>query len=230
MSFSRIASLPEYHAALPAKLVVPENVKQTVVLDTLNTSVIQVKSEASLTITGLFEKGWQERQTLTIQLTGEHASVNLAFFILGSDAEAFPFDLRIIQSAQSTKVGSTLRSVLTGRAILDATGTLVIGRKAQKSSAFFSAGTLLRSLDAKAKVIPSLEILTDDIRARHAATIGKLDEGQLFYLQSRGLTYDEASLMLMSAFMAADVQKIPDEAIRQAVFADINAALIESNF
>ncbi|GEM_PF-864286 len=228
MSSSRIQSLPEYRPLLSPTISIPQRIYHTVVLESLNTSLIHIKKEGSLTLLGFFRNGWQERQTLTIKLEGEHASVKLIFFILGSEMQTFPFDLRIIQSARSTRVESHIRSMLKDRATLDATGTIHMQKNASKSSAFFSANTLLRSDDAKAKVVPSLEILTDNIQARHAATIGKLNEGQIFYLESRGLTRDEASLLLMSAFMTGDIEKISHETIRQAVSVDVNTALIEA--
>jgi Fe-S cluster assembly protein SufD len=72
---------------------------------------------------------------------------------------------------------------------------------AQQTDAFQESRNLLLSKRAHADAIPGLEIEANDVRCTHAATVARLDEDQLFYLQSRGLTRAEAERLLVGGFL-----------------------------
>ena len=61
---------------------------------------------------------------------------------------------------------------------------------------------------------PQLEIYADDVKCSHGATIGQIDENALFYLQARGISKEEARLMLMYAFADEVISGIKEEALR----------------
>ena len=63
--------------------------------------------------------------------------------------------------------------------------------------------------------IPGLEILADDVRCTHGATVGKIDPEQVFYLLSRGIPYPEAERLIVEGFFDPIMQRIPFEAVRQ---------------
>ena len=64
---------------------------------------------------------------------------------------------------------------------------------------------------------PQLEIYIDDVEASHGSTIGELDEDQLFYIRSRGITLEEARKMLILAFANEIIDDIEDESVRESV-------------
>jgi len=72
-------------------------------------------------------------------------------------------------------------------------------------------------LSDKAQVhsLPKLEIATDDVKCSHGATIASLDPQQLFYLQSRGITKDQAEKMLIEGFTRPVLEEIPIQRIRE---------------
>lgn len=86
------------------------------------------------------------------------------------------------------------------RAVLDA--KIVVRPRAQKASAHLQTKSLLLSDRASVQAIPRLEILADDVKCSHGATVGQLDPAQLFYLRSRGLGEAEARALLVEAFGA----------------------------
>ncbi len=86
------------------------------------------------------------------------------------------------------------------RAVLDA--KIVVRPHAQKASAHLQTKSLLLSDRATVQAIPRLEILADDVKCSHGATVGQLDPAQLFYLRSRGLGEAEARALLVEAFGA----------------------------
>jgi Fe-S cluster assembly protein SufD len=73
---------------------------------------------------------------------------------------------------------------------------------------------LVLSKGARADSIPGLEILADDVRCTHGATVGKIDEDQLFYLYSRGIPEKEAERLIVMGFFAPIMARIPFEGVK----------------
>ncbi|HRK79735.1 MAG TPA: SufD family Fe-S cluster assembly protein, partial [Thiobacillus sp.] len=87
-----------------------------------------------------------------------------------------------------------------GRGIFDA--RVVVQPGAQKADAQQSSRNLLLSPHAEIDVKPQLEIYADDVKCAHGATVGQLDEAQLFFLRSRGIDADTARALLLRGFIA----------------------------
>ncbi len=108
-------------------------------------------------------------------------------------------------------------------------GRVIVDKYACQSSAKQRYKAVLLSDQAKAHVLPQLEINNFDIAAQHGASIGELDANSIFYLQSRGLSLIEAKTMLVKSFIADIINNIAnldisvnisqqiDEAINQAL-------------
>ena len=70
---------------------------------------------------------------------------------------------------------------------------------------------LLLSSNAEIDTRPELEIYTDDVKCSHGASVGQIDPGQLFYLQSRGISVEQAKEMLLHAFVNDQLDELtPD--------------------
>lgn len=78
---------------------------------------------------------------------------------------------------------------------------ILIEKGCQKTESFLTERVLLVSEHARALAIPDLEILTDDVRCSHAASISKIPEEQIFYLTSRGLARRAAEEMIVKGFL-----------------------------
>ena len=85
------------------------------------------------------------------------------------------------------------------------------------SKAFQNCNTILLSDDATIFAQPHLEILIDELEASHGTTTGTLNKEQLLYLQSRGISKNEAYEMLLSAFENKIVDNIKDEIIKEFI-------------
>jgi len=79
-------------------------------------------------------------------------------------------------------------------------GRIVVRKDAQKTNARQTNKNLLLSKGAAINTIPQLEILANDVKCTHGATIGQLNEEELFYLRSRGIDKDAARTLLTYAF------------------------------
>jgi Fe-S cluster assembly protein SufD len=84
----------------------------------------------------------------------------------------------------------------------------------QKTDGYQANRNLVLSKSARADSIPGLEIMADDVRCTHGATVGKIDADQVFYLRSRGIPYDEAERLIVEGFFDPIMQRIPFEGVR----------------
>jgi Fe-S cluster assembly protein SufD len=83
----------------------------------------------------------------------------------------------------------------------------------------------LLSRDAYLEAIPALDIGSNDVSASHAATVGALDEEELFYVQSRGIARGRAERMIALAFFEPAIARFPGEALRDEVRTALDAEL-----
>ncbi len=115
------------------------------------------------------------------------------------------------------------KGVLAGAARAVFNGKVIVRPDAQKTDAQQSNRNLLLSEGAEVDTKPQLEIYADDVKCSHGATVGQLDENQVFYLRSRGVDDEAARKVLVHAFAAEIVGRCGIESLRerlQALLAD----------
>ena len=95
-------------------------------------------------------------------------------------------------------------------------GKVLVRADAQKTDAQQLNRALLLSDDARIDAKPELEIHADDVKCSHGATAGDLDDDALFYLRARGLTRDEARVLLIGAYVGEAIAEISSEPVREA--------------
>lgn len=100
------------------------------------------------------------------------------------------------------------RGILDGRSRGVFNGRIVVHPRAQQSDAWLTSRNLLLSADAEADTKPQLEIYADDVKCAHGATVGQLDENELFYLRSRGFDAAAARSLLTWAFARSALDTI----------------------
>ncbi|GCE65616.1 Fe-S cluster assembly protein SufD [cyanobiont of Ornithocercus magnificus] len=91
-------------------------------------------------------------------------------------------------------------------------GTVQVPRLAQLTDAAQLSRNLLLSSYARIDTKPELEIVADDVRCTHGATIGQLQQEELFYLQSRGIAVNQASALLISGYCSEVLSMLPADA------------------
>lgn len=94
-------------------------------------------------------------------------------------------------------------------------GMIYVAPGADKTDGYQANRNLLLSRDARADSIPGLEILADDVRCTHGATVGKIDAEQIFYLMSRGIARLDAERLIVEGFFDPIMQRIPFEGVRK---------------
>lgn len=138
-----------------------------------------------------------------VELVAPGARVEIlgALEIGGSDE--LVVDVTTLHKAGNTSADTFVRIVVRDQAKVVLSGMIKVKKAAQKTNAFLSQKVLLLSEKAQADVIPNLEIEADDVRASHAASVGKINEEQIFYLMSRGVSQDKAEKMIVDGFLDA---------------------------
>jgi Fe-S cluster assembly protein SufD len=96
-------------------------------------------------------------------------------------------------------------------------GMIGVDSNASQSDGYQRNDNLLLSADARADSIPGLEIDTDDVRCTHASTSGRVDDEQVFYCRSRGMTRNEAIRMIVTGFFQQVFDRITIESVREAL-------------
>ena len=109
------------------------------------------------------------------------------------------------------------KGVLDGEARGVFQGKIVVSPGAQKTDGKQMAGALLLSETAEFDSKPELEIFADDVVCGHGATSGQIDENLLFYLEARGIPKEAARALLIQAFVGEALERVEDEALRDAL-------------
>ncbi len=111
------------------------------------------------------------------------------------------WDIEIIHAAANTSSKTDVRGVVDDSAQAFVNGTIKVLPAAKNTEAFLEERILLVSPQAKAEAVPNLEIQTDQVHCSHAATVGKIDDEEIFYLQTRGVSAISAKKMIVSGFL-----------------------------
>ena len=161
------------------------------------------RDEASLG--GDFVKG---RFVADLAGPGADAALNGLYF--GSDEQHL--DLRTVQAHAAPRSTSRAfyRGAVRGESHSIYQGLITVAAEAPGTDAYLTNKNLILSEEARADSIPSLNIRTDDVKCSHGSTTGKLDEAQLFYLQTRGYDKEEARLTLIEGYFEDLIAQMPE--------------------
>jgi len=157
-------------------------------------------------------------------LAGERANVETFGVAMGGERQHFDHHTEHLHRAGKTHSNLDFKVALTGAARSAYTGMIRIAPGAAGSEAYQENRNLLLSADARAESIPELEILTDDVKCSHGATVAPLDPEQLFYLGSRGLPRGQAMRVIVYGFLDQTLQRLP-QATRERIEALVAARL-----
>ncbi|HZT11904.1 MAG TPA: SufD family Fe-S cluster assembly protein, partial [Candidatus Baltobacteraceae bacterium] len=102
-------------------------------------------------------------------------------------------------------------------------GNIRIAPHAQATDAALRDDALLLSKRAHIDSVPALEIAANDVKAYHGATVGALDEEQIFYMTSRGIERQQAETMIALGFFEPAIEHFPANALREEVRAALRA-------
>ncbi|NGX51387.1 MAG: FeS cluster assembly protein SufD [Chlamydiae bacterium] len=170
----------------------------------------RLKRDAKFSCTTLSVGARVERHDIAALLTGENCEVDLRGLTLLTEKAEIHQHLLVRHEAPHTRSNQHYKTVLQGRSRSSFEGKIYVEKEAQKTEAYQLNNNLLLSPKAQAMSKPNLEIMADDVRASHGATITQPKADELFYLRARGLDEEEAKRILVKGFCR---ELIDDEAI-----------------
>jgi Fe-S cluster assembly protein SufD len=146
---------------------------------------------------------------------GARAQVNGVMFTDGKQHLSY----HTLQHHQTPQGTSDLlyKGALQGQSRIVWRGMIKVDRDAQKTDGYQRNDNLILSDSARADSIPGLEIEADDVKCSHGATVGRVDDEQVFYAQARGLTRREAVRMIVSGFFQQVFDRITVPSVRHAL-------------
>jgi Fe-S cluster assembly protein SufD len=149
-----------------------------------------------------------------LDLAGQGASGRMSGFYFTDGVQHLDHDTQQNHLAQNTTSDLLFKGALRDKSRSVWQGMIYVAPGAQKTDGYQANRNLVLSPQARADSIPGLEILADDVRCTHGATVGKIDAEQVFYLRSRGIPYREAERLIVEGFFDPIMQRIPFEGVR----------------
>jgi Fe-S cluster assembly protein SufD len=149
-----------------------------------------------------------------LDLAGDGATGRMSGFYFADGIQHLDHDTRQNHLARHTTSDLLFKGALKGHSRSVWQGMIYVAPGAQKTDGYQANRNLILSPDARADSIPGLEILADDVRCTHGATVGKLEQEPLFYLKSRGIPEKEAERLIVEGFFDPIMQRIPFEGVR----------------
>jgi Fe-S cluster assembly protein SufD len=189
-------------------IAVGQNAKVTVMaVDKLSNAVFAVNrvrtrlykdSEFNLTTAGL--GGKQIKCDIETIMVEPGSSSDIRGVVLGDNNEHYSYNTIQEHTCPDTTSNINFRVALKDTSSSVYQGIVRVDKIAQRTNAFQSNKNLLLGTEARADSIPRLEILADDVKCSHGATVGPVDKEQLFYLNCRGLNLKEAEELIVRGF------------------------------
>lgn len=149
--------------------------------------------------------------------SGEGGKLDFSGVMLGRGTSHCDTTLVIDHAVPGCESRELFKAVLDNRARAVFQGKVIVRPDAQKTDGKQMAQALMLSEDAEFDSKPELEIYADDVVCGHGATCAEIDPGMMFYLRARGIPKAEARALLIESFIVEAVEKIEDEAVREAL-------------
>jgi len=157
------------------------------------------------------------RNDLNCVMAGERAYATLNGLVVIDGAQICDNHTLLDHQEPNCPSHELYKHVLSARATAVFKGQIYVAQKAQKTDSKQNSKTLLLGPNASMNSMPALEIYADDVKCTHGSTTGPVDEDQVFYLQSRGLTLDAARHPMTYAFAADVTRRIKVEPVRARI-------------
>ncbi len=178
-----------------------------------NTYVRQ-EAKSICNVTTLSLSGGITRNVLQFDVNGERAESHMYGLYLLQNEEHVDNRTLVNHNVANCESNELYKGILGGKSTGVFNGKIVVKQAAQKTNAFQSNRNILLSNDANIYTKPQLEIFADDVKCSHGATSSQIEDSELFYLQTRGITKEVARGLLIFAFGEDIVERIQHPALK----------------
>jgi len=177
----------------------------TKILINPNSKDIKIKENTEENFFIILSQDYEEKLLFNFDF---EKNTKLNFYIVSilGNCEKLELETNSNQKSTNSKSNFSIQTLLIDNAEMEYKGNIYIPKGAKKSEGILYHHTLLLSDNSKIKSIPCLEVIEDDVKACHGTSTGKIDESQIFYMQSRGLKRIQAINLLIKAFIKKDLK------------------------
>jgi Fe-S cluster assembly protein SufD len=186
---------------------------------------VEQAAASSVLINGITLNNGLTRNSYFIRLLGERAEVRLCGLTVQDGSQHVDTFSHITHAVPHCTSNELFKNVLNDRATGVFNGRILVEKGAEKTQAFQTNRSLSTGREARMYSQPQLEIHADDVKCSHGMTTGQLDGQALFYMRTRGLSYEDARLMLSVAFTSEVLDHV-----RLDVLKDRLLRLVEKRF
>ena len=185
----------------------------------------RVAKDAALqwTVGGLGARISHIHQHVHLDGPGADAQVNGVNFAV--DRQVLSYYTQQTHHAPHTHSDLLYKEVVRDRSRVIWRGMIKVDEPAQLTDGYQRNDALMMSADARVDAIPGLEIEADDVRCTHGATAGQVDDDQVMYCMTRGLSRFEATHMIVQGFFQEVIDRIPVEIVRETLAINIEKKL-----
>lgn len=158
-------------------------------------------------------------------LIGEKSESSLSSLYLGNDKKIIDINYIMSHKGKESKSNIVTKGALQDEANKTFRGTIDFKKGSALSVGAESEYCMMLSKNARSKAMPLLLCEEDNVSGEHSASSGKIDENKLFYLMTRGFSYDEAKILVVQAIFNPIIDKIPVESLREEILEEVNRRL-----
>ncbi|MDR2684048.1 MAG: Fe-S cluster assembly protein SufD [Prevotellaceae bacterium] len=176
---------------------------------------VNQKDNSNVVINSVGLNNAVSRNSVFADIDGQHSELFLGGMLI-SDGNQETENFTLIRHKQPNSVSNELfKYILDEKSRGIFSGKIIVEKDAQRTQSRQTNKNICLTEEAVIHSRPQLEIYADDVKCGHGATTGQLDNCALFYLQSRGISKDEAQLMLLAAFVQDVLENINIEVLRE---------------
>ena len=148
---------------------------------------------------------------VTFELVGPGAELSLYGVYLCEGQQNVNFKINVRHLCAGSRSHQLFKGIVSGESSVKFEGLVYVDRGADQTEALQENHSLLLSELANVQSQPQLEIYADDVVCSHGATVGALDEQQLFYMCSRGISRELAQSLQIRSFLSPVLAQLPEE-------------------
>lgn len=175
---------------------------------------VKQEAESNVVINGITLTNGLTRNDYQVELFGERAETTLCGMSILDKEQHVDTYTHITHAVPRCKSNELFKNVLNDQAVGAFSGRILVKEGADKTEAYQSNRNLCATREARMYSKPQLEIYADDVKCSHGMTTGQLDEEAIFYMRSRGISLDEARMLLSVAFTSDVIDHVRVEALR----------------
>lgn len=161
--------------------------------------------------------GFRGKTFFNVGLDGKNSSADIQGAGVFSKREVQDAEFIIRHSEDNTESSLRFRTVVRNRAHHIFTGILQVPKHLKKVSASQVNNNLLFDRTARAESMPKLEVYAEDVKCSHGATMGEVDREEMFYLESRGITPEEARMLIVEGYLSETLDLMGNEKLKEEI-------------